>query len=322
MAHKNFERQLAALDELRHGGSSPATVEALRKALGDRNNYIVAKAARVAAELGCESLVADLAAAFDRFFVNPVKSDPQCWAKNALVQALGDLGYDDPAVFVRGLRYVQMEPVWGGQEDTAGALRGGCALALVSCRGLSDFAVLSYLIEVLVDRDKTVRVEAARAIGRMNRPEAALLLRLRALTGDPEPEVLGACFSALLEIEGREGMPFVGQFLEEGGDAATEAALAIGLMRGPEAFQFLKERWEKESTPAALLSGMALTRESEALEFLIGLVETDSASAAAAIAALASAGLPDIRARIEAAVERSGNARLRPEIEKHFKPRG
>src|SRR5436190_529244 len=133
---KKFEEQLAALETLRESAGAPATVDSLRKALANRNNYVAAKASKITVELGLKSLLPDLLSAFDRFFIDPVKSDPQCWAKNALVQALAALGHDESAVFIRGLRHIQMEPVWGGQEDTAAALRGNCALALVACRDL------------------------------------------------------------------------------------------------------------------------------------------------------------------------------------------
>jgi HEAT repeat protein len=319
---KKFEEQLAALEELRERSDAPASVDSLRKALANRNNYVAAKASKIASELGLKSLLPDLLSAFDRFFTDPAKSDPQCWAKNALVQALASLGHEESAVYIRGLRHIQMEPVWGGQEDTAAALRGNSALALVACRDLSDFALLSHLIEILVDRDKTVRVEAARAIGRLNRPEAGLLLRLRALSGDEEPEALGACLSALLSVEGRAGIDFVARFLEASGDEGEEAALALGLMRTPESFQVLKARWERErdaTFAAVLLSAIALTRQQEAVDFLIQLIETDSDSAVAALGALGSAGLPgEMRARIDAAVQSSGNARLRPVFAKHF----
>jgi HEAT repeat protein len=201
-------------------------------------------------------------------------------------------------------------------------LRGNSALALVQCRDLSDFDLLSHLIEILVDRDKTVRVEAARAIGQLSRPEAGLLLRLRALSGDDEPEALGACFSALLSIEGRAGIGFVSRFVERRGDDGEEAALALGLMRSPEAFQVLKERWEHErdaTFAAVLLSAIALSRQQEAIDLLIQLVATDSSSAVAAIAALAAAGLPpEVRCRIDAAVQSSGNKRLLPAFAKYF----
>ena len=63
----------------------------LKKALGDRVNLMVTKAAALAAELRRTELVPDLLHAFDRLFENPVKTDPQCWGKNAIARALKDL---------------------------------------------------------------------------------------------------------------------------------------------------------------------------------------------------------------------------------------
>ncbi len=291
MSNKKYEQQLEALDQLREDLSSPATANSLRKALGNRNNYLVAKAAKITAEAGLKSLIPELLSALERFFVNASKTDPQCWAKKALYQALADLGHHDSEVCLRGLKHIQMEPVWGGQEDTAAPVRAACALALVECRDLTDQALLGHLIEVLTDVDKTVRMEAARAIGRVDRPEAALLLRLRALVGDAEPEVTGACYSGLLSIEGRAGIPFVSRFMQAKSDEGVEAAIAIGLMRTPEAFQTLKEKWEGERNSefaAMLLTAIALTRQPEAKVFLEELATTDSPAAAAAKHALAS----------------------------------
>jgi HEAT repeat protein len=322
MSNKKFEQQLAALEQLRHGAASAPVVDDLRKALLNRNNYIVAKASEIAAQLRLDALIPDLLSALDRFFIDPVKTDPQCWAKNAIVKALAELGHDDAAAYLRGLRHVQMEPVWRGQEDTAGTLRGNCALALTQCRGLSDFELLSHLLEALFDHDKNVRIEAARAIGRVGRPEASLLLRLRALAGDEEPEVAGACFSALLSIEGDAGIGFLGRFLDNRGESGSEAALSLGLMRSPAALKVLKERWSRETDASfvvVLLSAIALTREPEALDFLLQLVETGTTSAASAVEALASVPLPaEMRSRLGAAVERSGDARLRSAYEKTF----
>jgi HEAT repeat protein len=310
---KKLEEQLEALEQLRQAGASPEATEALRKALRHRSNYYVAKAARVAAELSLASLVPDLLAGLDRFFTDPVKSDPQCWAKNAIVQALADLGHGESATYLRGLHHVQMEPVWGGQADSAGPLRAKCALGLVQCRDLSDTQLLSHLIELLVDDDKTVRVEAARAIGRIDRAEAALLLRLRALVGDPEPEVLGACFSALLGIEEAQGIAFVSRFLDRGEEAVGEAALALGLTHDAGALKILRDRWERKRDPV-LLTAIALTNLPEALDFLIEQVAADSLSA---LEALASARLSaEVRTRIAAAVESTGNPRLRVAFEK------
>src|SRR5204863_4718666 len=140
--NKKFEQQLAALEQLRQAAASAPVVNDLRKALLNRNNYIVAKASEIAAQIRLDTLMPDLLSALDRFFIDPIKTDPQCWAKNAIVKALAELGHDDAAAYLCGLRHVQMEPVWRGQEDTAGTLRGNCALALIQCRGLSDFELL------------------------------------------------------------------------------------------------------------------------------------------------------------------------------------
>jgi hypothetical protein len=107
---RSFEEQLAVLEELRQGPEE-ARAEALRRALEHRNNFIVAKAADLVRELRLADLEPDLLAAFGRFFDDPVKTDPQCWAKNALSRALAALEDQDEAVFLRGMRHIQMEPV-------------------------------------------------------------------------------------------------------------------------------------------------------------------------------------------------------------------
>jgi len=134
VAKQAFEKKLAELEALRHA-SDPATVrDALRNALKDRNNYLVSKAAAMVGDLRIEDLMDDLIAAFGRFFADPVKSDPQCWAKNAIAKALKDLGCRQASVFRRGVDHVQLEPVWGGSADSAATLRGACTLALADCQ--------------------------------------------------------------------------------------------------------------------------------------------------------------------------------------------
>ncbi|MGH8629508.1 MAG: hypothetical protein ACREU7_01915, partial [Burkholderiales bacterium] len=192
-----LERKIRALELLRSEPESPSTLEQLRQALKDRSNYFVSKAAALAGDLRLVALEPDLLAAFDRFMANPVKSDPQCWAKNAIAKALKDLDHQDPEIFLRGLAHFQLEPVWGGREDTATALRGTCALALPGC-SLDDLEVLRRLVDALADPAKPVRIDAARAIAQLPRPESALLLRLKALVGDSDPEVKGQCFASLL----------------------------------------------------------------------------------------------------------------------------
>ncbi len=309
---RKFEEQIAALDALRHGPQEDRA-DPLRKALGHRNNFIVAKAADLVREFSLASLEPELLAAFDRFFDDPVKTDPQCWAKNALSRALAGFELQDEEVFLRGMRHIQMEPVWGGQSDTAGTLRATCALALVQCRGLTEKDLLTHLVELLADTDKAVRVEIVRAIEQVGSPSAVLLLRLRAVLGKDEPEVLGACYAGVLRIDGLRAIPWASRFLAAADDNAAEAALAIAGTHSPEGFEALCEVWAEAHDPwwrSVLLSAISLTRQDAALEFLMEQVRPESLDAEAAIETiLRSMPSPDVAQRLETLV--AGNPRLK-----------
>jgi HEAT repeat protein len=308
---RSFEEQIAALDSLRQQ-LPEACIAPLRKALGHRNNFVVAKAADLVREFSLAQLTPELLIAFDRFFENPLKSDPQCWAKNAVGRALAAFEHQDAATFLRGMRHIQLEPVWGGRSDTAGTLRGTCALALVQCRSLAEGELLAHLVELFADKDKSVRLEVARAIEQVGSQSAALLLRLRAILGADEPEVLGACYSGILRIEGASAIPWVSRFLTSADDSAAEAALAIAGTHSAQGFNALRERFAAEADPwfrSVLLSAIALTRQDEALAFLLDLVRTESLQAEAAIEAILRAmPLSDVTKRLEQMV--AGNPRL------------
>ena len=212
-----FDRELAELEALNEGWKAgtalgAAQVEHLRRTLAHRNNFLVSKAAKLVAEAEVAALLADVLAAYDRFFTDAAKTDPKCWAKEALAKALARLEYRSKDAYLRGLRHHQMEASWGPPVDTAGTLRATCAHALVDCPGISDADLLTALLEPLTDVDKTVRMEAARAIAQVGGVSAALILRLRTLLGPAvldrdNPEVEGAVFSALLSLEGAAAVP-------------------------------------------------------------------------------------------------------------------
>jgi hypothetical protein len=319
---RRFDQQLAALDELKRQ-SPEAVVEPLRKALDHRNNYIVAKAADLTVRFHLVQFLPELLAAFDRFFTDPVKTDPQCWAKNAVSRALAALGCQDIDVFLRGMRHVQLEPVWGGSEDTAGTLRGTCAQALVQCRSLPETELLLYLLELFVDKDKSVRIEAVRAIEQVASRPAALLLRLRALLASDEPEVLGACYGGILRIEDTSAIPWVARFLAGADEAAAEAAWAIADQRSAQAFVALRERFAIERDGwfrSVLLSAIALTRQQEALDFLFRLIRTEPRNAEAAITAVVdSKPAPEVLEQLEEIV--SGHPRLARVLNSHRRER-
>src|SRR5262249_8542086 len=153
-----FEAQVAALDQLRNEPEE-IRVEGLRKALAQPNNFLVAKASDLIRELNLTKLVPELLAAYERFFADAVKSDPQCWAKNSLSRALAAFEHSDANVFLRGMKHIQLEPVYGGVSDSAGTLRATCALALVQCRSLTEPELLRHLVELFADKLQNVRVE-------------------------------------------------------------------------------------------------------------------------------------------------------------------
>jgi hypothetical protein len=282
---KAFEQQIANLDSLRQA-AAPEQLQGLQKALGNRNNFIVGKAADLVREFKLTQLTDALTAAFERFLESPEKNDPQCWAKNAIARTLAAFEYQEVGFFVRGMRHIQMEPVWGGKSDTAGTLRATCALALVQCRSLVETDLLAHLTDLVADKDKAVRLEIMRAIEQVGSPAASLLLRLRAVLGSDEPEVMGACYGGILRLEGVRAIPWVAGFLASADDPAGEAALAIAATHSPEAFNALRERFADAKDPwwrSVLLSAIALTRADAATEFLLNLVRTESVDAEAAI---------------------------------------
>jgi len=267
MAVRKLEAELEKLGLLRDAPEQDAAA-GLRKALSDRVNVIVAKAAKIAAERQMRELIPDLLRAFDRLFEKPAERDPQCWGKNAIAKGLVDLDYRESPPFLRGMRHVQMEPVWGGQEDTAETLRSTSVLALATCTDLRRETVLRELVDRMADDAVPVRVEAARAVAQMGGDESYLLLRLKARAGDQEPRVLGQVFDSVLQVERAEGLVFVGSFLESKDESVRgEAALSIGASRMAGGFELLRGAWERRREEV-VLRAMSASRQDEAIAFL------------------------------------------------------
>ena len=326
MSKQVFEKKLEALEALRSERDSAATLDQVRKALRDRSNYLVSKAAALAADLNFSELIPDLLAAFDRFIVDPVKSDAQCWAKTAIAKALKELGHHDAQIYLSGLVHIQLEPVWGGRADSAAALRGTCALALVDCR-LDDLEILTYLTDGLADAEKPVRIDTATAISQLGRPEGALLLRLKTMLGDPEPEVMAQCFTSLLSLTPGDSVPFIGRFLKGADEnVRLEAAGALAQSRKPEAIEILKRFWRERLSRElrrALVISLGASPLPEAAEFLISIIadESDELAASALAALAASRFRADLRDRIAVVIESKHDPNLSHIFEQEF-PRG
>ncbi len=323
-ANRSFERELAQLESMSGRVVDAQDIAQVRKALGHANNYLVAKAARIATEHNLQALLPEALAAFERFFIDPVKNDPQCWAKSALAKALVKMECRDANVYLLGLRHHQEEPVWGGQSDTAGALRGTCTLALVACPGLNNIELLDLLLEPLIDSDKTVRMEAVRAIGLAGGPTASLLLKMRVLLRKEDPEVLGVCFSALLALEGSNpaAIELVADFLDDEEDTAAEAAYSLADTHNIEALKALVARRRQGADAwfgSVLDNAIALTRLSAGIEFLLDVIEEDARLAPSALEAISRVyDSSEIRARVAQAVVSSGSERVQLAFRQHF----
>ena len=240
-----------------------------------------------------------------------MKTDPKCWAKTAIVKALSSMDYSESPPFLRGARHIQMEPVWGGQEDAAMHLRANAVLALVACTDLTRPEILRHLVDALADDLDTVRVEAVRALQQMNGEESCLALRVKAHAGDRRPIVLGQVFDSILQLEGERAVTFVAGFLKSSNEEIRdEAALALGGSRLPSAVKVLIQTWSesrRDEFGQILLRAISSSRDETAFAFLLDLVkEGSSRDSASALEALRlHSDSPEIQQRINDATRRS-----------------
>jgi HEAT repeat protein len=311
MKRDPLKAKLAALTALRSEFDQPSAVALLRTSLADQNNVVVAKAARIIGERSCRDLIPELLAAFERL-LDEVERDAGCDGKTALARTLKDLEYDDPAIFLRGLAHVQMEPVWGKRIDTAGILRGTCAQALVACEIDPDI-LLERLTDHLVDSDKAVRIEVVTAIAQLGRPESALLLRLKALSGDPDAEVIGQCLVSLLALKPTESVRFVAGFLgDERDDVRFEASNALAVAKSPDALTFIETFWRGMLSPdlrSATITALGGSPNPRAGEFLLRIIAEEEAElGVTALAALAASRFAGDAAERAAAIVRTRDA--------------
>jgi HEAT repeat protein len=279
---RDLEATLASLSRLREDPHTAAALAELRHALSGKSSHAATKAAQIIGEFEIAEIMPDLLGSFDRFLVQPEKSDPGCAAKTAIAEAAYRIGaVEAEAIFLRGVAHVQMEPVWGGKADTAPGLRGVCALGLVRINHREALAILA---DLLADPDPRVRAEAARAIAYSEDPHGAPLVRLKARLGDESTEVTSECLIALLRLDPAGGLPVAAGFLDRPDALVQEAAaLALGSARVKGAFEVLHAWWERtvraDLRRTALLSISMLKRE-EAFGFLLSLIATANAPTA------------------------------------------
>lgn len=307
-------QKLAALSRLRERLHAPEAAHKLRAALRDSSNYVVERAAELMGDSGNPAFVDDLVRAYHRLKEAPIKTDPGCLGKIAIVQALVKLEHRDAEIFRDAVAYRQYEPVRAGEVDTAPALRAAAALGLAV--SVPSLEVLNRCALLLTDPCEQAREGAAQALAVLGVPEGGPLLRLKLITGDGAPTVIGECCSALLKLDRQYGVDFVQRLLKfRNPDVCVQAALALAETRRPEIFEPLRAAWEARTENAvreSLLICIGLLRTVEAEAFLLALIGSrDQHAAADAIRALTSRrNDAELRAKIEVAVGATGNAKL------------
>ena len=312
----SVEEKLSAIRRLRELPPSPQLTSELRSALCEKSNLIVAAAAAIVGDQNHAGLSTDLEAAFDRCMLDPLKNDKLCRAKIAVIQALDKLEHEQTAIFLRAVSHIQLEPVWGGSEDTAAPLRAAAILALAR---LDYHGLLPLMVDCLTDPEKEVRIATAVALGHHGSETASLLLRLKARLGDKEADVISECLSGLLTCAPTDNLSFVSQFLDSVDLAICEAAiLALGKSRLPDAFELLKNALQRHpiGLNEEIFLAMAMLRLPLATEFLLETVasEADRTALQALSALMIYRFDPNLRDRIAGAVSKNGSRDLASQV--------
>lgn len=270
--------------KIKMNSSDPDSVkEAIREALTDSHCLIVKKAAELCEENLYYDFEPELIKSYRRFLKNPKKKDPQCIAKTAIVRTLVALDSQEVDFFLEGIRYMQLEPVWGGTEDSAIDIRTGCAMGLANT---SYPRAVVELVTLLHDNSAPVRKGAIRAISITQPLAAEAVLRTKSLEGDLDPDVTGQALGALLQVTPNESKDFVYKFLELNNDQLLHesVALALGDSKTIEALEILRTCWDNEPLKAkqgtVWLLGAIIHRSEEAFAWLLDVVaDGDRASA-------------------------------------------
>ncbi len=283
------EEKIDALRQCIEQGPKAQVQACLKKALQEKSNFLVAKAAEWTAEQLDYDLIEDLITAFERFMLDALSTDKTCAAKRAIARALYDLEYDNAAFYRNHLAYRQMEPVWGGSVDTAVDLRCTCALGLVAS---NDPRAVLHIVELLHDTEHQARLGAVKAIELIQPFHAEIVLRHKILQGDDEPEVIAQCFSSLVKVATEESLEFISGFISSENNVLREsAALALGESRLDEALSILIEASDNlfgfDILIPSFYRAIALQRKDKAYDYLLDkIAHTAADQASHAITAL------------------------------------
>lgn len=301
---------------------APDSREELKRVLQGKQGYLISVAAR-ALDVGGEDLVPLTIEAFDRLLQDPISRDPQCHGKLAIAQALYDRDHTGHEPFEAGVQHVQLEPVLGGRQDTAAALRGQCLMALMVQMHPRAWVFAGAM---LADPERAARLAALRAIDSGGRPDLAEPLLRLAFEVESDPEVAMDCLAGLLRLDPHANLPLArarihGADMEQS-DVAT---LALGAARPEGALAVLTEALEntfEDARRRTCATAIAMLRTDAAWQQLIEIIlDGELRLALASVEALGSfQDHPGLRERVVDAVADRGEPELDASLDRAFRP--
>ena len=261
------------IQALRDAGRSDVNVQTLRQILRKQNGMVVARAAGLIAEWNESSLNPELVECFYRLNEDGPTDDPQCWGKTAIIKSLSDLAWQETNIYQLGCKTLQLEPVRGGKEDTAVALRVASLNALMQCATVDTSLLMALLADLLADESKRVRQEAASLCAYAPPAMATPLLRLKIHLGDTETRVLGTCFDTLLILmPSSDSIELVYSFTHSTGALQAEALASLASSQLPDAVLLATTSFTHlvdSQLRRILLSSFGISPTEEAQSFLL-----------------------------------------------------
>lgn len=270
------EDALAAISAIRNAPEKYDLKRDLTPFLQHKSNHVIAAVAVALKRLEETALTPDLMACFTALIPKARERDQGCKALIAIAEALVNTGEHAPEVYLSGVKHVQMEASFGPPVDVAAPLRGLCARGLVRMR---HFEALYASVTLLADREVPARIGGVQALGDAGGLAPELLLRLKVLSGDEE-DVIAECFQSLLVAAPERSVLFVAQYLESASEERAEsAAMALGASRLSSASPILINAWRSQirrPVRRALALAIAMCRQEDGVDFLVGRLEEES----------------------------------------------
>jgi HEAT repeat protein len=141
------------------------------------------------------------------------------------------------------------------------------------------------MARLITDPEVSPRLAAASVLAALGSECGNALMMMRVLTGEQDPMVLRKCFSGHIAAHTDRLWSFATGYLDSADLVLAEnVAIAVGESNDKCAFPVLRETWERnldKERKSTLLLAMALTRDDDAVEYLLSMIKEAHAPEAA-----------------------------------------